>query len=202
MNVKELSEFTGKTERAVQKWIKKASEKSSSVNEKSSSSSPNSPADYNIDEVETILNCSSLGTNAVLIVMANARKNQEKKEVVSQDDSAFKIMAVAFDRLTRITESQENRISNIENKIEERKAILPAPSISPRQNITKIVREYAVKEEKDFRDVYRELYRDFSYRYHMDIEKRAKNRDMAKMDYIETEGLIENLEAVAIDLFA
>lgn len=82
MTVKELALFTGKTVRAVQKWIKKAGEKSSSISEKSSSSTSSHPADYSIDEVEVILISGSMSKDAVGILMDNARRESPKADGV------------------------------------------------------------------------------------------------------------------------
>ena len=88
MTVKALSEFTGKTERSIQRWIKKASITNQILADKMSLSNSTNPADYTIDEVEEILSQSSLGVNAVCIVMANARRN-DVPAVISNDQSAI-----------------------------------------------------------------------------------------------------------------
>ena len=68
MTVKELTNFTGKTERTIQRWIKKAGDKMSSVADKMSLSGHGKIIDFTIDEVECILQCSSLSKDAVSIL--------------------------------------------------------------------------------------------------------------------------------------
>lgn len=201
MTVKELAEFTGKNKSTIGRWIRKAN--TQPILAKLQNATQSHSADFTIDEVEVILKAGSLSKDAVSILMSNARKPIVTELVVEKKgmEEAFKMMAYSFQQLTEITKSQENRLSKIEDKIEERKALLPPPSISPRQNVSKIVREYAVSNSLDFRSVYQQLYTDFGYRTHMNVSERAKNRGMAKMDYIETEGLIDTLEAVAIELY-
>lgn len=94
----------------------------------------------------------------------------------------------------------DGRMTKIETKIEERQALLPAPSIKPRDNVSKIVREYAIKTGNPFAEVWGLLYREFGYRTNTSPKQCAKNRQMAVIDYIEAEGMMETLEAVAIDV--
>jgi len=75
MTTKEISQFTGKEERTVQRWIKKAGDKMSSVDEKSSSAGHGKIVDYSIDEVEAILMSGSMSMDAIKILMQNARNN-------------------------------------------------------------------------------------------------------------------------------
>ena len=114
---------------------------------------------------------------------------------------AFSMMASAFDRIVKISELQESRLQKIENKIEERKALLPAPQIKPRDHINMIMRKYVSDTGVDHRSAYQELYREFKYRTHTDAVTSAKNRCMATIEYIEAEGMIETLESIAIDVF-
>lgn len=205
MTVKEISEFTGKNKSTIGRWILKAD--NGLIYSKLQNATQYNPARFTIDEVELILKSGSLSKDAVSILMENARKPQDiQAELISNKSESdiimsksFAVMADAFNRLTEITKSQENRLCKIEDKIEERKALLPAPSISPRQNVSKIVREYSINKNLGFKEAYNMLYTDFGYRTHMNVSQRANNRSMAKMDYIEAEGMIETLEAVAID---
>ncbi|MDO5576539.1 MAG: BRO family protein [Fibrobacter sp.] len=114
-------------------------------------------------------------------------------------ESAFNLMAKAFDRLTAITESQEKRLSNIETKFEQRKALLPPPNIKPREHINMIVREYATKNAIPYNLAWNELYRQFSYRTNSNPKVSAKNRNMTILDYIDVEGQLEVLESVAVE---
>lgn len=74
MTVKEIAEFTDKRETTVRNWLKKACDINGLMATKNGASTSTHPADYTVDEVELILNQSSIGQNAVMIVMANARK--------------------------------------------------------------------------------------------------------------------------------
>lgn len=130
----------------------------------------------------------------------------EKLEL--SDDELKRTFMLAMVNMNNIAQSLANktdeldkRISNIEVQTEKRKSLLPAPQIKPRDHINMIVREYAYKTGKKYSDVWSELYKQFSYRTNTDPRTCAKNRNMGILEYIELEGFIETLEAIAIDVF-
>lgn len=96
-------------------------------------------------------------------------------------------------------QNQEVRLQNIETKFQERKALLPAPKKSDRDNINQIVREYAHKNQMNYKEVWMMLYTEFNYRMKKNFKTCAKNRNMTIMDYIETEGLLSELLSVAME---
>jgi len=96
----------------------------------------------------------------------------------------------------------DGRMTNIEQKIEERKALLPAPEIAPRDRINMIIRDYAERNRMPFAAAYSELYKIFNYTYGCNVNASAKHRGVAIIEYIESEGLIENLESVAVSRFS
>lgn len=55
MKVKGIAELITMDERTIQRWIKEAADKMSSINDKMSASSPTYPADYSLEEVFVIL---------------------------------------------------------------------------------------------------------------------------------------------------
>jgi hypothetical protein len=71
MTIKEIAGTLGKTERSVQRWIKKLSDKMSSIKDKMSASSPMNPADYDLDETIKIIEV-GMGKNAAAIFRQNA----------------------------------------------------------------------------------------------------------------------------------
>lgn len=102
--------------------------------------------------------------------------------------------------VSKIMQNLDIRMSNVEDKIAERKALLPPPGIKPRDNINKLVRAYVDNTGESYSKVFGELYTEFKYRYKIDARTCAKNRRMAIIDYIESEGMIEDLESVAIEV--
>lgn len=108
-------------------------------------------------------------------------------------------IAEAMGAIALAVENISGRVSKVESRIEQRQALLPAPQISPRQNISKLVRKYAEKNDFEYNEVWRELYREYGYRTHSNPSIAAKNRGMSVIDYLDSEGQIETLEAVALD---
>lgn len=85
MSVKELAEFCGKEARTVQRWVKKAADKMSLRNDKMSLCKGHETR-FTIDEVEAILNVSSLSKDAVAILMQNARSQSESISQTKDSD--------------------------------------------------------------------------------------------------------------------
>lgn len=197
MTTKEIAGATGKDERTVQRWIRKAGDKMSSISDKMSLACPHSPADFDFEEAVYIIEI-GMGKSAAGIYRASAQQRPEVKGTLSEHDIAMISQIVAM-TVSQTIKALDGRISAIEEKVEERKALLPPPSISPRSNINRIVREYAHREDIEYATAWRRLYSSFTYRTHTDIVRCAKNRGMDTLEYAELEGHIDMLEAVAVD---
>lgn len=202
MNTKEIALAVNKTERSVQRWVKKLSDKVSSINDKMSASSPMNPADYDLEETLMIIE-TGLGKNAAALYEVNARK-QPMGKIVSFPESSLsqKDIEVISMIFAECVKKIDVRMSRIEEKIEERRALLPAPEIAPRDRINMIIRDYAERNRMPFAAAYSELYKIFNYTYGCNVNASAKHRGVAIIDYIESEGMIENLEAVAVSKFS
>lgn len=197
MTTKEIAGATGKDERTIQRWVRKASDKMSSISDKMSSACPHSPADFDFEEAVYIIEI-GMGKSAAGIYRASAQKQPGVRGTLSERDIAMISQIVAI-TVSQTIKALDGRISAIEEKVEERKALLPPPSISPRSNINRIVREYAHRENIEYSTAWRRLYSSFTYRTHTDIVRCAKNRGMDTLEYAELEGHIDMLEAVAVD---
>lgn len=112
------------------------------------------------------------------------------------------ISAIVSRTVAMTIQQLDVRLQKIENRVEERQSLLPAPQIKPRDNVSKMVREQAQKTGADYVTVYGILYKEFSYRTNSNPRECAKNRGMSIIDYIDSEGQIETLEAIAIDLWS
>ena len=202
MNTKEIALAVNKTERSVRNWAKKVAEKNSVVAEKISASSPMNPADYDLEETLMIIE-TGLGKNAAALYEVNARK-QPMGKIVSFPESSLsqKDIEVISMIFAECVKKIDVRMSRIEEKIEERRALLPAPEIAPRDRINMIIRDYAERNRMPFAAAYSELYKIFNYTYGCNVNASAKHRGVAIIDYIESEGMIENLEAVAVSKFS
>lgn len=204
MTVKELASFTGKTERTIRNWIAKSSEKISGLSEKiSNAEKTKKPADFTIDEVEEILLNSSMSKDAVSILMENARQNkpviQNQTSTLTERDVEL-ISSIVSLTVAKTIEQLDNRMKNIENRIEERQALLPARKKDSRAHITELVRNYAFNHNMNYNNVYSMLYREYGYRTHSNPTVSAYNRHITTIEYIEQSGNIEILESIAIEM--
>ena len=99
MTVKEIADFCGRSSKSVRRWIAKMQNATlgqnvqtsldkmyRGISEKNEVAIKNGiPADYNIDEVEAILNASTLSKDAVAILMNNARNGNVCQSNVNRD---------------------------------------------------------------------------------------------------------------------
>jgi len=128
------------------------------------------------------------------VALTNVRGNK------NDHIDAFAKIAEAMSAIATVVKSIGDRVNVIEQKIEDRQSLLPAPGIDTKNHITKITREYAVRKNIKFPDAYGKLYREFGYRTHTNPCMAAKNRGMTIIEYIESEGQLEILLAVAIEV--
>lgn len=191
MTVKELSEFTGKTERTVRSWISNAGDKIKPVPYETISQGI--PHQYSIDDVETILNSGSMSKDAVRILMENARREVSIAAVpFNMEDFAAVIGASISSALSPVIERLE-RLESSNIPIKNKLAALPAPDVNLRDRLRKSINDYSLSHfDGDRREAWNSLYQEIYYRMHRNIRLSAKNRNMQKLDYLESEGLLLN----------
>lgn len=102
--------------------------------------------------------------------------------------------------VAKTIEQLDNRMKNIENRIEERQALLPARKKDSRAHITELVRNYAFNHNMNYNNVYSLLYREYGFRTHSNPTVSAYNRHVTTIEYIEQSGNIEILESIAIEM--
>lgn len=84
MTIKELSDFTGKNRTTVERWCAKCT--SNEIKNKVQNAHKGNPSDFSLDEIELILNSSSMSKDAVSIIMENARKSQTKDLIIKTEE--------------------------------------------------------------------------------------------------------------------
>lgn len=196
MTTKEIAEAIGKNEGTVRGWVRRLASKNDAVASKNNASSSMKPADYDLDETCAIIE-QGMGRNAASLFRENAKRSTNIPAVVEYDiDAAFKLAIIS---LTSMTQRLDERVAKIESRVEQRQALLPAPEVKPRDNVSRIVRKYANDNGIEYGPAWGELYREYGYRTNSNPSIAARNRGMAIIDYIEAEGMIGTLEAIAID---
>ena len=197
MTTKEIAEAVGKAEKTVRTWAARASAKSAEASAKlaEAQKSGGRPADWTLDEAVAIIE-QGMGKNAAGLYRENAKRSVVPAQVSSLTARDMEVIGgIVAAVMANLTE----RMGSIEARIEQRQALLPAPQIKPRDNITRIVREYAHLKGIEYGHAWGELYREYGYRTNSNPRRAAENRKMPIIDYIDAEGMMGTLEAVAID---
>jgi len=119
-------------------------------------------------------------------------------------DMLMSVKALA-DTVKLQSESYNQRISRIEsiidNKVEERKMLLPVPQKTDRANLNEIIRQYSVNNHLQYNTVWGTLYHEAMARTSIDLKTRAKNKKMATIDYADENGHLPILLSLAVELF-
>lgn len=193
MKIKEIAKFTGKSEKTIIREVKKLFP---------GLVRRGVATDISDRQFETLI--MELNTKGILecnIARQNVEPVRQNVEVINTGlERAIENMNNLAAALMANVQNQNNRIQALEQKFKTLVDALPAPQISPRDEISKIVRA-AAEEKQNYRDLWHELYNDFNYRMKRNFSYCAKNRDMTIMDYIESEGMIGKLLATARELF-
>lgn len=206
MTTKELAEFFGKSPKTIYRASQKAGiEIGQGKNKVFTKKEVESLSKVLYSSVPKIMQNAINEAFGINGTSTNGQSKHRTNDEVSEINKAFKLAIINMSNIAQSlankTDELDKRISKIETQTEQRKALLPPPQIKPRDHINMIVREYAQKTGRQYSDVWSELYRQFSYRTNTDPRKCARNRNMGILEYIELEGFIETLEAIAIDVF-
>ena len=208
MTIKEISLLTNKTYKTICNWIE--SVKNTDISEKITEARKTSkPAEFTIDEVIEILRIGKVSEFLIDLLIENSKnkdifistkQNNSNLSSLNQKDIEIISTIVAM-TVSKTIETLDKRIGSIENKFEERKALLPAPEKSDRENLNQFIRSYAHKNNLSHSVVWLKLYQEAYYRLNVNLKVNAYNRNLAIIDYADQEGYIPELLSIAIDIF-
>lgn len=192
MTIKELSEFTGKTDRTIRRWINKAENMSDVPYDTMSQGIPHN---YSINEVEEILKAGSMSKDAVFILMQNAKQQlQNATQFKSMEPPVQNMEIVGMFKI--MMEQQQEFMKNVLSIIgnvprENKQLLLPeAPTIEPRLYLNQLVREYAELKGVEFRNAWNVLYTEILYRCNTNVKVKAKNEGLKPIAYLEKENML------------
>lgn len=120
---------------------------------------------------------------------------------VSMNDVLDSIKALA-DIANISMKSLDNRMSNIEGKYQERKALLPAPQKTDRMNLNEIVRSCADKAGNSYQSIWKLLYKECSYRLSVNLRLQAERNNQSVLDYVTISGLMPEVLAIAMEILS
>jgi len=206
MTLNQIAGIIGKGERTIRRWIHSPSDKMTGSSEImsglrskiSEAEKTKKPAAFTLEETIEIIKAGG-NENLANLLMQNAQSSQQTaigSSLTSKDIDL--ISAIVSKTIAATTELLSGRVQNIETAFEKRKALLPAPDIKPRDAINKLVRDFATRTEMQYNSVWNKIYTEFNYTYNVSVRVSATNRNMTIIDYIETEGMIEQLLSVAV----
>lgn len=201
MTIKEIADFTKKTERTIRNWANKATEKISVITEKISVSSPMNPADYTLEEVEQILLAGSMGENTVSILMENARlkdklvlNNQGKSKIehhiflAENSLNALKEMYTDVNELKKDMRDVKECVTGLVNSVDKKAILLSAPPKSLRATLNRHILNYIKQEGADRREVWKKLYEEVKDRIHIDVYSRVEGENTRRKEELIRQG--------------
>ena len=113
---------------------------------------------------------------------------------------------VDHERQIQVLQTKVDAIETRAQEAADALAALPEPLVHPadlttRAKVNRLVREHCFKTGMDHREAWGWLYREFRDRYHFDLVERAKHRGLKPLEVAELEGQLENVYAVAHQIF-
>jgi hypothetical protein len=122
------------------------------------------------------------------------------QQILLQNQQQNSQLIGLIEKLSEIDRFQKDKMASIK---ELSPPIVEPQSLSTRLKINRLVRDYATANDLAYRDTWRLLYAEFRDRYHINLRIRARNNGKLKpLDICEQLGMLEELYAVASNLFA
>lgn len=125
-------------------------------------------------------------------------------EVGSLSPRDLDLISAIVSRTVAMTIQQlDLRLSKIEERVEERQALLPAPKVSDRDSIRELVNKEAARSNKEQSLVWNELYDRCYYLRMGNLKLQAKNaKAKSVLEHIDKIGLSGEVLAIALDLWS
>jgi len=203
MTIKEISGLTGRTYKTVCNWCNsvKTTEISVKITE---AKEKGKPADFTLDETIEILRVGKVSESLISLLLENA-ENKDRFKPVSSVGLTSKdvdiIKTIVSETVSMTIKTLDTRMANIESKYNSRVALLPAPELSDRDNLRQVINKRQKKTGAPFNIIWGDLYRSCYYRLNINFTKRAANRQMKVLDYIESSGYLPTVLSIAIEEF-
>jgi len=198
MTIKEIVKLTGKSETTIRRWISSA--KMAHISAKmADAGSAKVPADFTLDETIAIIRA---GGNHTLADLLKQNAEQDKKTALTKRE--IQMIQVAVRQVTEDIMEQINRTRPAKTELPPGKIEmlhLPSPEKNERDQLNQIIRKYASNQSLPHAIVWGQLYQELYYRLNINVRKRAQNRNMPIIDYIESEGMLLQALSVAKTMF-
>jgi hypothetical protein len=209
MTTKEIAELLNKkSTKTILAWIKNNGQKMPIISQKlTDAEKTKKPADFTLDETIQILRAGNVSESLISLLIENANdkgialsNGKARNELLTEKDIEF-ISIIVSRTVAETIKSLDNRMSNIENKYEERRSLLPAPKLSDRDNLRQLINTYSNCNSFSYASVWNMLYKEVYYRMNVNLKERAENRNITAIDYADQEGLIPEILSIALEIF-
>lgn len=142
----------------------------------------------------------AMSQSEIILAIAQQHVDFERRQKALEESQQAIVKQISS------VELQVTRINQRAEAAEQELKSLPAPSktASPRTtraNINSLVRTYCHCNSISHSDAYKNLYREFRDRYHVDLKVRAANGKSAPLDIAESLDVLDDLYALASELF-
>lgn len=124
--------------------------------------------------------------------------------LVDLEESVLKVAKEQLEQNYRLEAIEQRSLNAIDSL-----KLLPAATVeveqmTPKANLNRLVRGFVVANSLDYRTTWNSLYREMRDRTHIDLKVRGKNHkpQLSGVEYAEKFGYIEQLYAVAYEMFA
>lgn len=199
MTIKEVAEFFGKSEPTIRRVAKKIGIKFNNGKRKTYSK-----IDLENMSKELYRKVPLAVKESINYTFSNDQgkplSNDKVGNTLSQKDIDM-IGTIVSMTVAKTIEALDGRVERIESKFEERKALLPAPQKTDRQNLNQLIRSYCKENDIMHGIAWSMLYEEAYYILNINIKTRAENRGITAIDYADEEELIPELLSIAMDIF-
>lgn len=201
MTTREIADFNEVTTKTVRRWVDKMSSVAGHnviTSEKIKmleAGEKGETVQWTEDEVYAIMTAG--GRSSFVSWMRESKNKHPQNAEVSTDrldrlESLMDKMLVAMGNMMILQQSDTTK--------PQERVMLPAPQLDPRAHVKKLIDQYVSRNQIEHSSAYRYLYSEFGYRTKCNPALCAKNRGMNTIDYIESEGMMETLEAIAMEV--
>lgn len=202
MKIKEISELTGKGETTIRRWITSAKMAEASA-KMAKAKRTQTPAEFTLVETVEIIRAGGNETLANLLMENGVTGKMPTISEMSAYDTNTRLdrMESIIDKLLELQVLQAS--ANLP-QVKTNQIALPDCVKLPKQKraeLREIINRYADDRKCEYRDAWNQLYQQIYYQMDRNIGLCAKNRGMDKLDYIESEGIMDDVLYIARKLF-
>lgn len=212
MKLAQIASLMNKNVKTIRRWAEKAGTKCPTIMDKMSQASTTcKAADFDVNETIEIIKgggndnvAGILLDNINLLSKGMDRKDTESRSITDRDKAVIaETVAQCFTKLIPvITEKQR-----LESKPKQITLLPEVPELSDSDKLNMIVREFVETSSSgrplrtDYMNAFNKLYKNLSYRFHINLKLHADNDGLSIIAYLEREDLLKKAISIALEIF-